>query len=127
MIDKQKEVHSNGYDGPERRDHVDWHLNRGVSLTIILLLLGNIATSIWWASSINSDITSLRPLPAEISVMKERLVKLETTVDTHNRYFNKLNTTLDNFNTTIDRIDREQARRRSLIDQVERGSYNPKK
>jgi len=119
--------HTDDYEGPERRGHVDWHLNRSVSFTIILLLLGNIATSIWWASSINTDIESLRSIPAEISVIKERLVRLETTVETHNAYFNKLNSTLDKFNSTLDRIDREQARRKSIVDSVETGRYKPKK
>lgn len=117
--ENMKTDRTNGYTGTERREHVDWHLNRSVSMTIIILLLGNIATSIWWASSINSDITALRDTPAIISVMKERLVKLETTVETHNKYFNKLNDTLEKFNTTIDRIDREQSRRTSIIKRVE--------
>jgi hypothetical protein len=107
------------YDGQDRRTHVDWHLNRSVSLTIIILLLGNITTSIWWASSINSDVGNLSNVPMEITELRERMVRLETTTEAHTIFLNKLNETLENFNDTLNRMDRVQSKRAIIFERLE--------
>lgn len=34
-----------------------WHLDKRVNVSVILTLLGHLAVSLWWASSINERVT----------------------------------------------------------------------
>ena len=38
----------------------EWHLDRNVTVALILAILGNAVTTVWWASSISSSIVELR-------------------------------------------------------------------
>ena len=91
---------SDNYNGEERRTHVDWHLSKSVSMSVILLLLGNISTSLWWASGLNSDVNNLKSRPD----LTERVIKLEAKVGEYGRVLNKFEKTLDKFDNTLDTI-----------------------
>ena len=39
-----------------------WHLDRNVTVALIVAMLGNAAATVWWASSITSAITELRAI-----------------------------------------------------------------
>jgi hypothetical protein len=60
-----KEIHTGNYDGLERRhaEPAEWHNNKNYLISIIFLLISNIGATIWWASSINSDVEVLKAKP----------------------------------------------------------------
>ena len=37
-----------------------WHLDRNVTIALIVAILGNAGATVWWASSISSAISELR-------------------------------------------------------------------
>lgn len=116
-------VHTGNYDGLDRRIPApEWHTNKNYFLSIIFLCVTNIGSTIWWASGINSDVEQLKARPD----LTERVIQLETTMEVHNKYFNKLDITLDSLNKTISRIDREQARRKSIVDRAENAQSQTK-
>ena len=66
----------------------EWHLDRKVTWGLILTVLLNISTSIWWAASLNSQVMNQQRLidgqTAQIAVINavqsgvgERLAKME--------------------------------------------------
>ncbi len=97
----------------ERR--VDWHQTKGLSITIIVLLVTNIISTVWWAATLTNDVDTIKQMPPLV----ERVIRLEAVTEVHNRYLNSLNSTLDRVNANMSRIDREQARRTSIIKKVE--------
>lgn len=110
-------VHTGNYDGLDRRVPApEWHTSKNYFLSIIFLLVTNIGSTIWWAGGINSDVEQLKARPD----LTERVIQLETTVTVHNKYFNRLDITLTSLDKTMSRIDREQARRKSIVDRVEK-------
>ena len=38
----------------------EWHLDRNVTVALILAILGNACATVWWASSISSAVGELR-------------------------------------------------------------------
>lgn len=93
------------------KEKVDWHLNKSVSLSVIILLLSNISISVWFASGLNNDVETLKLKPDLLT----RVIILEEKTSEHGRIIAKMDATLDKFNTTLDRIDREQAKRTNLV------------
>ena len=89
----------------------EWHQTRGLAISIILLLITNIISSIWWAASLTKDVEQLRSLPD----LSERVIRLEAVSEAQTLYLTRLGSTLDKINTNMDRIDREQARRTSIV------------
>ncbi len=102
------------YSGIERRENVDWHLNKGVSLSIIILLVVNIATSAWYLSAMVSDIEVLKSKPD----LSERVVRLEARADEQGRILSRLDSTLDKLDNTLNTVAKEQARRTSIINSI---------
>lgn len=109
-----REVHTDEYDGPDRRSN-EWHLDKKVSISVIGLLIVNICSSIWWAATLTSEVDELKRRPE----LSERVIRLEATVDEHSRVLNKLTAVLDKLDVTIDKIATEQAKRSSRIDRLE--------
>lgn len=94
----------NTYTGPERREG-SWHLDKKVTITLILLLLGQIGSTIWWAAdlshatkenskatiAISNRIAEIESRERESSKLVERMVRVETM--------------LENLQSTANRID----------------------
>ena len=105
------------YEGTERREDIDWHQTKGLSLSIIALLLVNIVSTVWWAATLTNDVEQLKN-NANIRVipkLTERVIRLEAIKDETNRILGKLVTSIDKLDSTVDRIDREQAKREPLV------------
>ena len=100
------------YAGRERRMDVEWHQTKGISVSIILLLLVNITSTVWWAASLTNDVETIKAKPELI----ERVIRLEATVDVHNRYLSRLPNILDKVEATVNRIDKEQIKRAVMLD-----------
>ncbi len=113
-INMTREIHTPGYDGEDRRADPAWHNNKNYFLSIIFLIIGNIGATIWWASSITSDVEVLKAKPD----LLERVIRLETSVELHNKYFDKFTISLDNLNKSIIRVDKELERRKTTFEQA---------
>jgi len=98
------------YEGEERREP-EWHVNKNVSLSIILLLITNIAMGAWFMSGLSSDVESLKSRPD----LTARVIKLEALTSEQGRIISRIDATLDKFNNTLTRIDREQAKRGPIV------------
>ena len=108
MKQSSKKVHTSQYDGMDRRDTVDtidWHQTKGLSLSIIILLVVNIVSTVWWAATLTNDVTQIKARPD----LTERVIKLEAVSDEYKTILGRINYTLNNMNSTISRIDRSQA------------------
>jgi len=110
------EIHTPNYEGTDRRADPVWHNNKNYFLSIIFLIISNIGATIWWASSINSDVEILKSKPD----LLERVIRLETSVELHNKYFDKFTISLDNLNSSIIRVDKELERRKTTFEQAVR-------
>jgi len=97
-------------------EKTDWHLDKKVSLSIICLLIINIATTAWYLSAAYADIQSLKAKPD----LLPRVIKLESRVDEYGRILSRIDTTLDRINTTLYEVSKEQAKRVG----AERGKTN---
>lgn len=93
------------YDGEERRQ--EWHQTKGLSISIIALLVGNIVTTVWWAATLTGDVKKINERPD----LTERVIKLEAKQEANQQYLNRLASILDKVSDTVTRIDKEQARR----------------
>jgi hypothetical protein len=68
-----------------------WHVDKAVSLGILIALVCNIFAGIWYASKIDSRVAALEVATKDNTQVFERLVRVETQ--------------LDNFKDAINRID----------------------
>ena len=107
------------YDGPERRKNVDWHLNKSVSLSVIILLLANIGMSIWWLAGLDNDVEALKAKPD----LLERVIRLEAKSDEYQRIFQRLELTLDRIDKTLKEVSDEQKRREGIIKKIESNEF----
>jgi len=103
------------YEGEERRVRTDWHQTKNVSITIIVLLLTNIVSTVWWAATLTGDVDRIMKKPELV----ERVIRLEAITEAHNLYLSRLSHTLDKVDANMDRIDKEQARRASIVNAAE--------
>ena len=66
-----------------------WHLDRRVPIALILALLAQTGSFIWWASGINQRVTALEEkqtlATASAPVQSDRLTRVETKVETIQR------------------------------------------
>ncbi len=99
--------------------NMDWHLTKALSISIITLLITNIGATIWFLSSMNSDVAALKARPD----LLERVIKLEGRSDEYGRIITKIDNTLDKFNVTLSNVSNELARRTPFADAVEKGLY----
>ena len=59
----------------------EWHLDRKVTVGLILALVMHAGTSIWWASDLTSRVKKMEQDQREASDVPERLTRVETQVD----------------------------------------------
>ena len=101
---------------PDKRTHEEsWHNTKGLSVTIILLLLGNIVSTVWWAATLTGDVRNVQSIPKELVLIKERVIKLEAVTAEYKTVLSRLITVMDKMDSTINRIDREQAKRGPIV------------
>lgn len=103
------EKHEINHEEIERR--IDWHQTKGLSLSIIGLLLVNIVSTVWWAATLTNDVTRIKEEPDLV----ERVIKLEAVTKEYKDVLTRFITVIDKLDNTVDRIDREQAKRGPLV------------
>ena len=90
----------------------EWHNTKGLAITIIVLLITNIISSVWWAATLTNDVNSLKEAPK----LTERVIRLEAVTEANTKYMNRLNRTLDIVNSNMIRMDKEQTKRAVMLD-----------
>jgi len=98
---------------------MDWHLTQKFSIGVLLLLVSNIGTTIWWAAKLDTTVTNMGEIPARITTVEEKIIAIETENKLKNGLLGEFTQTLNALDNTISRIDREQARRTPMVNRVE--------
>lgn len=88
-----------------------WHKTKGISISIIALLLINIISTVWWAATLTSDVSQLKERPN----LTERVIRLETLTEVYQSGFNRTIALIDKLEQKVSRIDRELAKRTDSI------------
>ena len=101
-------------------ENVSWHNTKGLSISIILLLLINVVSTVWWAATLTSDVQEVSEEARLISFNRERIIRIEAKQELYDSVLSRLNNTIDKVITTVDRIDREQATRGPRLKALER-------
>ena len=95
------------YEGDERRRQA-WHLDRRVPIAILIVLLGQMLTGVWYASEMNSavkkntedtatltqTITEIQQRERESGKLVERVVRVETIMENVLHTVNKIDDAL---------------------------------
>ena len=101
----------------ERR--IDWHQTKGLSLSIIMLLIVNIVSTVWWAATLTNDVNQGKDNDNRVSLivpkLTERIIRLEAVTSEYQRILTRVVATLDKMDNTVNRIDREQAKRGPIV------------
>lgn len=73
----------------DEKEDSSWHLDKRVPIALIIVLLGNIGTTAWWAATASEKLASLERRVELAAPQADRLtrveVKLDTLVDTMHR------------------------------------------
>ena len=59
----------------------EWHLDRRVTLGLIVALLVHAGTSIWWASDLTTRVKQIEQDQRGASQVPQRMTRVETQVD----------------------------------------------
>jgi hypothetical protein len=73
----------------------EWHLDRKVTLSLILALLANAGATVWWASKLDSRVTAVEQRQEQVVDVPERITRVETQVLTLERYLQRIEDKLD--------------------------------
>ena len=101
------------WNGQERRSQnkSDWHQAKLTMIGVIVGLTIQFGTVIWWASSISVGLSlvrdSVKPLPANISSLHERVIALEIKTSEQGRALDRFNGTLDKLDDTLRKVQIE--------------------
>lgn len=85
---------------PEQMDDRQWHLDKRVPLALIITMMAQFATGIWWISSLGVRVdvlersqSSASGIRDDIVTMKEQLRNLDRVVLRLERYLDRANRT----------------------------------
>ena len=96
-----------------------WHKTKGISITVIILLVINIVSTVWWAATLTSDVTQLKDIAKEYSItipkITERVIRLEAVTAEYQNVLTRLVSILDKLERNVDQIGLEQAKRTNSI------------
>ena len=73
----------------------EWHLDRKVTVGLIVALVMHAGTSIWWASDLTSRVKQIEQDQREASDMPERITRVETQVEGNREYLKRIEDKLD--------------------------------
>lgn len=73
----------------------EWHLDRKVTLSLILALLANAGATVWWASKLDTRVTAVEQYQARSVDVPERITRVETQVLSIERYLQRIEDKLD--------------------------------
>lgn len=68
-------------DHNDQNDLAHWHLDRRVPIALILTILIQSGSALWWAAGVSAKVDTLERQAATNSNQAERIVRLETKMD----------------------------------------------
>ena len=98
----------------ERSEKLDWHQTRAVSITTILLLLVNIVSTVWWAATLTSQVTTLSGKPD----LTERVIVLEAVQRENKEWIRRVSAQVNESASLLAQVSREQSKRAIIIEQA---------
>lgn len=72
-----------------------WHLDKKVPIALIVAILIQTGTGVWWLSSINSRVVSLEARNAAASDQPGRIIRVETQIENMNTLMRRIEEKLD--------------------------------
>ena len=72
-----------------------WHLDKKVPIALIVAILIQTGTGVWWLSSINSRVVSLEARTAASSDQPGRIIRVETQIENMNTLMRRIEEKLD--------------------------------
>ncbi len=73
----------------------EWHLHRGVTISLIISLLIQAGALIWWASDLSTRVEQIEEDQKSYSDMPERITRVETQVEGNREYLQRIEGKLD--------------------------------
>lgn len=74
----------------------DWHLDKKVPIAIIFTLAVQLGTAIWWSAKLDSRVAVLEIQAKQQSNLAERVVRLETLLESINNNLEEIKDSLRN-------------------------------
>jgi len=91
-----------------------WHKTKGISITVIVLLLINIVSTVWWAATLTSDVSQLKYTKEQYSIVipeiTARVIRLEAVAAEYNNVLTRIVGILDKLEDKVNIIDKENYR-----------------
>jgi len=101
---------------------MSWHLEKKVTVGVILALVLNTGSIIWGAAMLTSRVEQLQSMPGRVTALEKEVIQFLAREQLRDQFmrdgFREFQTTLTNFNNTLTRIDRTQAGRKSVVNKV---------
>ena len=101
---------------------MSWHLEKKVTVGVILALVVNSGAIVWGAAMLTSRVEQLQTVPARVTELEKEVIQLLAREQLRNQMmrdaFRDFQTTLTTFNNTLTRIDRTQAGRKPVVNKV---------
>lgn len=79
----------------EQQRQQEWHLDRKVTLSLIIALLANAAASVWFAAQLDQRVTSIEQHQTRALDTPERIARVETQVEGLREYLARIERKLD--------------------------------
>ena len=105
----------------ERRE---WHLDKKLTLSIIMVLIANTVAFIWNASALWNDVDNLTGVPAEMIKLREDVIRLQEHDKLMDGTLGDLARAIKENNALISKFGNEQSRRKPIVDRAERELFN---
>jgi len=79
----------------KRRSEDSWHLDKRVPIAVIIALLIQAASIIWWASRVESRLAVVERYQHDNSQLSERVVRLEVLLERVDRTISRVERKID--------------------------------
>ncbi|MCA1298049.1 hypothetical protein [Stappia indica] len=79
-------------DADQRRE---WHLDRKVTIGLIVALMMHAGSTVWWAASISNRVAHLEDVADRTQEQPERLARLEAQIASLSDYLRRIDSKMD--------------------------------
>ena len=104
---------------PAEERRKEWHLDYRITLTMIMVLVVNTGSLIWWAAELAGDVESLNGVPARVYVLEKEVIRLQEHDKLMDGILGELKTTTAQMNDLILKFGNEQSRRTPIVNRAE--------
>ncbi len=98
---------------------MSWHLDKNVTIGVIIALIVNTGSFIWGAAEISAKIDSFDSLPNRVTTTEKKIIALETEAQLMRGIVGEIKQTMNTFNNTLTLVDKELSRRAPIANYVQ--------